>query len=373
MNILLFTLEYPPFYGGVSKYYENLVKYWPEQDRIFVLHNNKNRLISNKIYPKWLSSLFTLYVEVKKQNIDHILVGHILPLGTAAYCISKITGLNYSIFLHGMDFTLAISKPRKRKIVERILRGADHIICSNSYVAKLAEEFLGENIKNKFTVVNPGIDDNKRRMTDDRRQSLLKKYNLQEKIILLTVGRLVKRKGVDMVLNSLPLALKEIPNLFYAIVGRGEEHKNYQKKINNNKLQNNSIIITDADNDERNAWFDLSDVFIMPSRVIGNDFEGFGIVYLEANQYGKPVIAGDSGGVRDAVINNCNGLLVDPEDENAIINSIVKLAKDNKLREKLGERGRVRAEKEFNWRKQAKLLFEIIHNSQPITSICREL
>lgn len=391
MKILLFTLEYPPFFGGVSKVYENIVNNWPEQDGIFVLHNNENKLIKNWLIPKWLPALFALYREMKKNNIEHILVGHILPLGTVAYLISRITKTKYSVFLHGMDFTLALQQPRKKRLAKRILENAENIICLNSYVARLVGEFLGAEFENKITVVNPGVEIRTARNPANALQNgagaqlitqIKEKYNLQNKIVLLTVGRLVERKGVDMALKSLPIALKEIPNLFYAIVGRGEELENYQQQIIDNNLQNNAIIIADGDDEEKNAWYDLCDIFIMPARTLfagsilqstGNrlpcDFEGFGIVFLEANLAGKPVIAGDSGGVRDAVVDGYTGLLVNPESINEIVNSIVKLAKNKKLRDKLGTQGKTRAINEFNWGKQVQKIYMLLNSNGKISKL----
>lgn len=355
--------------------YENIVKYWPAQDGIFVLCNNANKLIKKWIVPRWLPAFSALYVEIKKNKIDHILVGHILPLGTVAYFISKIIRVKYSVFLHGMDFALALQKPCKRILTELILKNAEKIICGNSYVARLVEEFLGERFKNKIKVVNPGVEynaDSRQRIADGsesikaklilegKRKDLITKYNLENKIILLTVGRLVKRKGADMVLKSLPAVLKKIPNLVYIIAGRGEELENYRHQIADNDLQNNVVIITNVDDEEKNVWYKLCDIFIMPARTIDNDFEGFGIVYLEANLFSKPVIAGLSGGVRDAVIDGYTGLLINPESINEIASSIVKLAKNKNLREKLGAQGKERAIKEFYWRKQVGLIYKIL-------------
>jgi len=94
----------------------------------------------------------------------------------------------------------------------------------------------------------------------------------------------------------------------------------------------------------------------MPAREIGPDFEGFGIVYLEANLVGKPVIAGDSGGVKDAVKDGWSGLLINPADTLAIREAIIKLASDHNLCTTLGSQGRVRALEKFNWDRQANRL-----------------
>lgn len=369
MKVLLFTLEYPPFHGGVANYYGNLIKHYPKPDDIFVLRNNDGGLIKNWLYPKWLPAGWRLWRAVKNNKIGHILVGHILPLGAAAYFITKITKTPYSVFLHGMDFTFALRKTRKKRITKRILTNAKNIICGNSYTAKLVGAFLGDEQKSKITVVNPGIDSHgtclprcaeRGRGNMEHGTYIKKKYDLGGKMVLLTVGRLVKRKGFDKVIEAMPKALKETPNLIYAIVGKGEEISNIQYLISELKLQKNIILITDADDEEKNCWYNICDIFIMPARTIGDDFEGFGIVYLEANLAGKPVIAGDSGGVRDAVEDEVNGLLVNPENTDEIADAIIKLAKDENLRKKLGEQGKERAVKEFNWEKQVQIIYQLM-------------
>jgi len=357
MKILLFTLEYPPFKGGVAEYYENLVKYWPEPKEIFVLENNNNSLIDNRIWPKWLPALFKLTKEAEEKKIHHVLAGQILPLGTVAYLVSKFKKFEYSIIIHGLDFSLASRGLRKRWLTKIILVGAKNIICANSYTAKLVENFLGS--REKIIVVNPGVES---RITHkaQRITQIKKKYNLENKFTLLTVGRLVKRKGVDMVLKSLPKVLEKNPDLIYVIIGNGPEEENIKNIITELKLEKNVLIIPDANDEEKNCWYEICDIFIMPARNIGGDFEGFGIVYLEANLAGKPVIAGDSGGIRDAVVYGENGLLVNPENEEEIAEAIIKLARDENLRKKLGEQGRQRTIEKFDWEKQVKKIYNLI-------------
>lgn len=356
MKTLLFTLEYPPFHGGIANYYGNLVKNWPSQleaNKIFVLDNNQGLLINNKLpLLKWLPAYFALAKKIKKERIDHIIIGQILPLGTVALFYSKLHKIKTSIFLHGMDFNLAIATPRKKILSRKILKNTDKIICSNSYVADLAGKNFPE-VKNKIIVVNPGID--KITKFDEQSTNLLKKkYNIENKKILLSVGRLVKRKGFDMVIKAMPEISEKIPDLIYVIIGDGPEYENYQE-------QKNVLIIKNASDQERNLWYNICDIFIMPSRNIKGDFEGFGIVYLEANMAGKPVIAGKSGGVEDAVINGLNGLLIDPENIKEITDSVIKLTKDQILRQKLGEQGKARAINDFNWPKQINKIYNFLN------------
>ena len=315
------------------------------------MHNNDGKLINNKLpFLKWLPAFWYLWRAVKKEKINHILVGHILPFGIVAYFIAKISGVSYSVFLHGMDLSFALKTKRKKWFAKKILNGSKNIICGNSYTAEMAKNIVknGE----KVIVINPGGGQS----TINNQQStteLKKKYNLENKVVLLSVGRLVKRKGFDKVIEALQEVLKDASNLIYVIVGNGPEMPNVG-------LKDEVILITDADDEEKNNWYDICDIFIMPAREIAGDFEGFGIVYLEANLAGKPVIAGNSGGVRDAVIDGVNGLLVNPESASGIAAAIIKLARDENLRKKLGEQGRERAIKDFGWKGQARKIYKLL-------------
>lgn len=115
MTTLLFTLEYPPFYGGVANYYGNLVKYWPEPLAISALNNNEGHLINNKLpLLPWLPAYFALRKKIKQEKIEHIFVGHILPLGTVALICARFCKIKYSVFLHGTDLSFVIKKTRKK-------------------------------------------------------------------------------------------------------------------------------------------------------------------------------------------------------------------------------------------------------------------
>ncbi len=366
---ILFTLEYPPFKGGIANYYENLVKYWG--DDIFILTNGKKiegdtpniirkPLVSKHAWLKWYPSFFYLLKIITNYKLQitnyNIIVGHILPLGTVCYFLSKIIKLRYSVILHGMDLAYALKTEKKKKLTRKILKNSEKIICGNSYTKNLVQSF-DSNLKNKLSIVNPGIDTHFVR-NPKKTEELKNKYNLNEKIVLFSIGRLVKRKGFDKTIESLPQILKKIPNLAYVIAGSGEDEAYLKNKAK--KLPNNIIFLGNISNEDRSIWFNICDIFIMPARNINGDFEGFGIVYLEAGLLGKPVIAGDSGGVRDAVIDNVSGLLVNPENTQDISEKIIKLALDPKLRNELGEQGKRRAVVNFTWEKQIEKLKNII-------------
>jgi phosphatidylinositol alpha-1,6-mannosyltransferase len=371
MRTLLITLEYPPFRGGVANYYGHIEKYWPrhaaaqlglEEDdpetKLRVLHNNDGALLSSWFWPKWRSAYKLLRESVKRQDIEHVLVGHVLPLGTVAYHHYLRTKIPYSVILHGMDLALAMKPGRKQMMSKLILRNAKNIICSNAYTADMTIAFIGQDMRSKVHIVHPGI--NPEFEPDPELCEILKRdHNLDNKIVLFSVGRLVKRKGFEDVLRAMPKVTAVLPELHYFFAGDGPEKMNLVELAMQTK---NVTFLENFSNAEKDAWFSLCDIFIMPSYSEGSDFEGFGIVFLEANIAGKAVIGGRSGGVPEAVEDSVSGLLVEPRNIDSIANAIIKLGQEPGLRAQLGRQGRARALEWFNWDRQIGHLYKIINS-----------
>jgi len=359
MKTLLITLEYPPFRGGVASYYGNLAKYWPIEEKLIVIDNHRGELMPDNKPLSWLPAISLLKRKLDTGGFDRLIVGQILPLGTVTYIASLFHPIKYTVFLHGMDLAFALRTGRKRFLSKLILNRADKIICANSYVKDRLIETWPQ-FEDKIGVINPGIESGVPDTDPYDLRSIKNSYNLEGKTILLSLGRLVKRKGVDQTIE----ALAQIPeedshNLMYFIAGAGPREE-YLKKLVPLRFAKKIIFLGELSEDEKWAWLRLCDIFIMPSRDISGDFEGFGIVYLEANLCGKPVIAGNSGGVRDAVVDGVTGLMVDPEKADNIGTAIIHLLNDPELRNKLGEQGRQRALKEFDWESQTAKIWQFI-------------
>jgi phosphatidylinositol alpha-1,6-mannosyltransferase len=348
MKTLLITCEYPPFKGGVANYYGQLVANWPEAESPEVW----------EIKDSWWHLISRLVKYWRKNSQALVIVGHILPLGTAAWLASRLTKGNYVVVLHGMDFSFAHKKKRKVFLSKKILGGAKKIISANSYVAGLVSTRYPD-FGSKVAVVNPGVSHSGRLDEANLAPFLREKYQLGNKVILLTLGRLVARKGVDYTIKALAvLTPQEREDLAYVVVGSGPEEGDLRLLAEKTGV---SVIFTGpVSENEKWSWLNLCDILIMPSREIKGDFEGFGIVYLEANLNGKPVIAGRSGGVSDAVSHGVSGLLVDPEDPAAIALAIKTLSSDPVLREELGRQGRVRALANFSWEKKAQEFYQYL-------------
>lgn len=364
MKTLLVTSEFPPFKGGIANYYGNLVDSWPKDESLAVLHNNSGELISGGIFWPWRRAFDSIKKKIRKDKIDYILVGQVLPLGTVVWDLSLFRPLKYAVFFHGMDLSYSLRAFHKRILTSFIIRRADKIICANSYVKSQIDKYypIGSS---KVIVTNPGIPRNITIPREEIIADLKINWDLgwdNGQINLFTLGRLVKRKGVDKViaaLNDIPAEL--LNKLRYFVAGTGPEEE-YLKSLVPAKLKDKIIFLGQVNEDEKWAWLNLCDIFIMPSRDIRGDYEGFGIVYLEANLCGKPVIAGSAGGSKDAVKDGYNGLMVDPENVDSIRDAIIKLAIDKDLCTRLGKQGKERAVNEFNWPAISKRLSDQLNN-----------
>ncbi len=357
MKIILFTLEYPPQIGGIADYYGNLVEAWPQAAELSVFNTSGDKKFKNSRFFYWPRLAGFLIKNLKQKKAEHILVGHILPLGAITYLASFFSNFSYSVCLHGLDFSLATSNFRKRKLSYLILSKADKIICANSY---LAQEIIGwqAKLKKKIIVINPGA--KVETASQPLMEKLIEKYQLAEKKIIFSLGRLVVRKGFDQTIKALALLKKNKPLLMkkvvYLLAGDGQDKDRLKKLVAEKQISDQVIFLGRISQAEKFACFALADIFCMPSRQVGLDFEGFGIVYLEANLFKKPVIAGLSGGVYEAVVNKVTGLLVDPTSVYDLSLAINKLLVDEKLAKQLGQTGYNRASQEFNWTEQAKKL-----------------
>ncbi len=358
MKILLITSEYPPFKGGVANYYWNLVKAWPGSENLAVLDNSRHELISQSGYWPWRIAFKAVSHRIKTDKIDYLFVGQVLPLGVVAWWLSLFRPLRYAVFFHGMDLSYSLRYFHKKFLVRMIVRRADKVICANSYVKRQVDKYYSSG-GGKAVIVNPGVIQDIPEPREELLTHLQITYGLSSggnSITIFTLGRLVKRKGVDRVIAALQGLPEELLNrITYYVGGLGPDEE-YLKASVPAKLKDRVVFLGELKEDEKWAWLSSCDIFIMPARDINGDYEGFGIVYLEANLCGKPVIAGLAGGVSDAVINGFNGLMVDPDDIDSIRAAIIKLSLDEDYRHHLGQNGKDRAREQFNWPIQAKKL-----------------
>lgn len=373
---LLVTQDFPPAHGGVAKYYSQLCANYPA-DCITVLAppvegemspvEPKSYQVLRRpffstrawVWPRWLPLLGLILKTVRQTKADVIQVGQVLPVGAAVFLATRVLRIPYIVFTHGLDIALPQSNARKRQTMMKVLHGAGRVV-ANSQFTKAELVRLGVPAE-KIEVVTPGCDLIDRQPDEADTRRLHSMWRTEERFILLTVARLEERKGHDQVIEACRRLVKDIPELTYLIVGDGPYRNHLEQLAERSGISKHIHFIGSVPTSQLPAYYSLADAFIMPARQLPNrDVEGFGIVYLEANAFGKAVIGGRSGGVSEAVIDGQTGLLVNPTNADDVARAILTLARDPELRRKLGEQGRRRVQEKFRWQQRAEAVRELI-------------
>lgn len=169
------------------------------------------------------------------------------------------------------------------------------------------------------------------------------------KKLLLTVGGLKARKGQDLVIRALKrLREQGRTDVVYLIVGDGPDKSKYEALARAEGVSEHVVFAGNQSGDDLLAYYDAADIYVHTPRVFHLNFEGFGIVYLEASARHKPIVATDAGGIRDAVLDGKTGIIVPDEDVPAIAHAIEGLLNDESLRNAMGKAGRLYAE-QHDW------------------------
>ena len=219
-----------------------------------------------------------------------------------------------------------------------ILKRADKVIANSQYTkSKLVELGIAEP---QIVIIPPGLNVNKLNADTGSQGDLQDKYGLHGKSDDHR-PRLVERKGHDVTLKAVSQAITRIPDLKYVICGDGPYKGELERLVTQYGLESVVVFTGRTTDHELQQLYECADLFIMPSRDIKEkgDVEGFGIVFLEANYYRLPVIAGNSGGIPDAVKDNITGYLVDPVDDQEIAMRIEQLMTDEGLSRTMGITG----------------------------------
>lgn len=218
--------------------------------------------------------------------------------------------------------------PSESLFYRSILGSADYVFCVSKFTKNL---LLSQGIQREFVVLYPPVPQT------PEKENLRDNNNFQ----LLSVGRLIKRKGQQRVLEIIPQLLKKIPSLKYNIIGDGPERNNLLKTIADLHLEEQAHLQTNVSDLALQKIYSSSDVFVLPTDFIPpNDVEGLGIVFLEANMYSLPVIGGNTGGVKEAIVDGETGYLIDPRSPVELEERILDLYYNPTKRYIMGEVGR---------------------------------
>ena len=274
---------------------------------------------------------------VKENKVQGIIADHwksleLIKTDKKKYCL-----------IHGKE----INHPKESSLNKRILgvlNNVQKVIANSEFTKQLAVE--KGILEEKLVVINPGVDQVKElnKKSLEKVESLLKIKSPR----LITVSRFDKRKNHEKILMALRNLKQKYPDIIYICIGYGDEESNLKKLVNELELDTQVMFFKDISIDLKNALIAKSDIFVMPSIIHKKSVEGFGIVYIEAGQYGVPSIGGKDGGASDAINHNKTGLICDGNDLNEIYSSLDSLIESKKYIE-LGKNAKEYVSK-FQWK-----------------------
>jgi phosphatidylinositol alpha-1,6-mannosyltransferase len=382
INHLVTADSYLPHSGGSRVYYAALYQHlvaqypdtvtlltkkvpgWREFDRAQRSENfrirRRFRPLPNWKYSQWpkaLPQLLHAAGRVLTGHYDCLHCGDLFPQALNGVVLRAIFKLPLLIFCHGDEISQTDQRRYQPRVRDFIYRHADAIIAANQFACDgLTRIGIPAERIHKLT---PGVNF-EHFQPRPRRADLIERYGLEGKKVLLTVARLVPRKGHKIVLQALPKVLGEVPDLKYLIAGEGPEKERLQTLARELDIQDAVIFAGDVAHDQICDFYNLCDVFAMVNKLeASGDVESFGMVFTEANAVGKPVIGGRSGGTAEAIIQGQTGFLVDPESADDVANRLLLLLKDSQLSKRMGAAGLERVHLEFNWSTRARAFRQI--------------
>lgn len=273
--------------------------------------------------------------------------GKCLPEGLIASLMKRRYGIPFVCFAHGEELTLAATSRELSWLTGRVLRDAVHVI-ANSVHSKMIVRNTWGLPDGKVTVMHPGVDTS-RFVPAPPDVEVRKHLDWTDRRVILTVGALQKRKGQDMMIRALPAIRARFPDVLYSIVGEGWERP-YLDRLAADLGVSESVQFRGVPSDaELVTCYQQCDVFALPNRQVGWDLEGFGMVLLEAQACGRPVITGDSGGTSEAIRPDETGLVISCQTAEPIVDAVCSILDNPDRGAQMGIRGRDRAVTQFDW------------------------
>jgi glycosyltransferase involved in cell wall biosynthesis len=342
-RVLFITRCYPPAVGGMERFakdlHDALAK---ETDQVTLSWGGSKKALIFVLPYFFIKSCLI----VARNNIEviHAQDGVVSIFATL---VGKLFKKPVVVVIHGLDATY--SNGLYQYLIRHSLKRSERIICI-SQAAK--DEVVKRGINSRNVVVIP------LGMTDELFDKTILKKQINEVVhdlpenpkILLSVGRLVKRKGIVWFLNNvMPEIIKKESSSILVVCGKGPEKEEIEKAIKSLKISKNVRLIVSVTDEQLKILYNSADCFVMPNIPVAGDMEGFGRVLLEAALCELPVVASDLEGIKEAITNNKNGILCTPEDSQAHSRTIIGILRDKSGAKLLGSRARQYTLKNYSW------------------------
>jgi phosphatidylinositol alpha-1,6-mannosyltransferase len=379
VRCLLIASTFPPIHGGSAVVYDNLCQFmpagsirvltakrnylnnapvegWEAHDaaanypidradflRPRVLPPPANMLVSAcrllfQDFPLYAKALIAAAQVVRKHDINVVCIGELVTGSWLGMALRKLYKVKVIIYIHGEEITTVTGGRLSGNKRQDYLQAADKIVAVSSFTCDALTSLMQVRPESIVLIQN-GVDTN-RFTPGPRNPALIAKHNLAGKKILVTVGRMVARKGVDKAVLAVKQVLRHRTDVHYLILGDGELRPEVERIIAAEGLGEHVTLVGKVSDSELIDYLRLCDLFLMPNRTMPDgDTEGFGLVFREANACRKPVIGGRAGGVVEAVLEHQSGLLVDGNNIEEIVAAIQQILGDDALAERLSAFG----------------------------------
>ncbi len=368
-RILLVTENLPPKVGGSGRYFWEIYRRRPASEVVIVagMSPGQDEFDRSHDIPicrieltlrSWGVSgienlseysravrLIRTFARAHQVGVLHC--GRCLPEGLMALALKAWCGLPYLCFAHGEELNYARTSRELTWLARRVLNGSVFVIANSRNTEKILREQWGV-LEKRVRILYPGVDVT-RFVPAPRDATARAALGWDHRPVVLTVGRLQRRKGHDQMIRALRTVRLTAPDVLYAIIGGGEERECLQAIIDDEGQGGHVQFLGELEDDALVKCYQQCDLFALPNRQDGEDIEGFGMVLVEAQACGKPVIAGASGGTAETLEEGKTGRVVACEDSHVLAAVVAELLADEPLRLRMGKAARERAVSKFDW------------------------
>lgn len=364
-KILCITNDFGPRAGGIETFIIGLIERLPQGSVIVYTSTQaespafdaawKEKFGVEVIRDKAKILLPTLRVSrnvrrvIAQRDITSVFFGAAAPLGLLARGARRAGAKNIVALTHGHEVWWSKLWPFSLAI-KRIGKSVDSLTYLGDYTRRAISRALSSDSHSKLVRLAPGID-TQHFSPAKKSPRIRRELGLEDKKVIVSVGRLVHRKGQDFLIDALPIIAQNIPSVHLLLVGEGPYRSELEKRADSLDVRKRITFIGRVQYAELPEYICAGDIFAMPSRsrLGGLEVEGLGIVYLEASACGLPVIGGVSGGAPDAVIEGETGFSVDGKSASAIAQAATQLLENPEFAAKLGAQGRDWIVSKWRW------------------------
>ena len=365
-SILLLTNDFGPRAGGIETFIIGLLERMPKGE---VIVYTSKQVGSESFDKKWLDNFGVKVIRdpskillptprviravrrvIKQSKVEKIWFGAAAPLAISARFlragnVKKIVALS-----HGHEVWWSKVFPFNFAMKE-ISRSVDVLTFLGDYTGSVIKRNFKD--RAKLVKIAPGIDISHFKPEGDlsKINAVRSELKIGSEPLILSVGRLVHRKGQDKLITAMPKILAKRPDAKLLLIGQGPRKAKLDSLVAKYGIADSVKFLGSIAYTDLPKYLNASDLFVMPSRsrLMGLEVEGLGIVYLEASACALPVIAGSSGGAPDALIDGRTGYVVDGRDIDQIANRVLSLIDNPKQAEEMGKAGRVWVESHWRW------------------------